>query len=83
MSVASDFPSKRYHVTSLELNCVFNLNYWFIDSRLMFMCVLIKKIIGIRKQAWYHEYGEWKHVTCFKRESGEIRVVFLILSYSK
>jgi len=32
MGVASNFPSERYHVTSPELNYVFNSNDWFINS---------------------------------------------------
>jgi len=49
LGVASDSPSERYHVTSLELNYVFNLNNWFIDS-IIVMCILIKNyFLYIRK----------------------------------
>jgi len=48
LGVASNSPSERYHVNRLELNYVFNLNDWFIDSMaIMVMCVLIKKIFSI------------------------------------
>ena len=50
MGVASDFPFEMYHVTSLELNYVFNSNDWFIDSMANVHVCADKKIFSLYQE---------------------------------
>jgi len=50
MGVASDFPFERYHVTSPELNYVFNSNDWFIDSGANVHVCADKKIFSLYQE---------------------------------
>lgn len=80
IGVASDFPSKMYHVTTPKLNYIFNSNNLFIDFffGLIFTCLLIKNkyYLHTRKQTVIVVIVENESMTNIIGESnGEIRVI--------
>jgi len=73
-----DSPFDTYHVTSLELNCVFNSNDWFIDfGANVHVCADKKNIFFIsRIKHTCCEHEEWEYDTCVRRRLSEASAIF-------
>ena len=80
IGATSDSPSDRYHVTSPEVNCVFNSNDWFIDPRANVHVCPDKNLFSLYHESqimhMYREHGEWEYGTCVRRRSSKARAIF-------